>query len=51
LKPNAEWCGKKAYQKPVLKVYGDIRTMTQARASTAGNTDGMMVFKMNLKTG
>jgi hypothetical protein len=51
LKPNAEGCGKKSYEKPVLKVYGDIHTMTQAHASTAGNADGKMIFKMNLKTG
>ena len=51
LKLNAQGSGKKPYEKPVLRVYGDIRTMTQAHASNAGNTDGKMIFKMNLKTG
>ena len=51
LKANAEGRGKKAYEKPVLRVYGDIRTMTQSHAANAGNTDGKMFFKMSLKTG
>ena len=49
LKANEQ--AKKPYEKPVLRVYGDIRTMTQSHASMAGNTDGMMIFKMFLKTG
>ena len=51
LKPNAQAYEKKPYEKPVLRVYGDIRTMTQSHASMAGNIDGMMIFKMSLKTG
>ena len=51
LKPNAQAYEKKPYEKPVLRVYGDIRTMTQARSFAAGNLDGKMVFKMLLKTG
>ena len=51
LKANAQAYGKKPYEKPVLRVYGDIRTMTQSHASMAGNNDGKMFFKMNLKTG
>ena len=51
LKPNAQAYEKKPYEKPVLRVYGDIRTMTQAHASNRGNTDGKKFFKMNLKTG
>ena len=51
LKPNAQAYEKKPYEKPVLRVYGDIRTMTQSHASMFGNTDGMMIFKMSLKTG
>ena len=51
LKANAQVCGKRPYEKPVLRVYGDIRSMTQARSFTAANLDGKMAFKMNLKTG
>lgn len=51
MKANAEGCAKKAYEKPVLRVYGDIQTMTQARSFAAGVNDGKMAFKMNLKTG
>ena len=51
LKVNAQAYEKKPYEKPVLRVYGDIRTMTQSHASMAGNIDGMMIFKMSLKTG
>jgi len=51
LKAHAQWCGKKSYEKPVLRVYGDIRTMTQAHATIRGNSDGKMFFKMTLKTG
>ena len=51
LKANAQAYEKKPYEKPVLRVYGDIRTMTQARSFAAGNLDGKMVFKMLLKTG
>lgn len=49
LKANAG-CGKKRYEKPVLRVYGDIRTMTQSTSFKAGMNDGMMIFGMNLKT-
>jgi len=51
LNVNTQGRGKKLYAKPVLRVYGDIRTMTQARSFAAGNLDGKMVFKMLLKTG
>ena len=51
LKVNAQGCSKKPYEKPALLVYGDIRSMTQARSFAAGNLDGKMAFKMNLKTG
>ena len=51
MKANAQACGKKPYEKPVLLVYGDIRSMTQARSFTASRLDGKMAFKMNLKTG
>jgi hypothetical protein len=50
LKTNAQVCGKRPYEKPVLMVYGDIRSMTQARSFTASTLDGGMAFKMNLKT-
>ena len=51
LKANSEAGGKKAYEKPVLSVYGDIRTMTEARSLKAGRDDGMMFRGQNLKTG
>jgi hypothetical protein len=50
LKANAQEYGKKPYEKPVLRVYGDIRTMTRSRSLAAGQLDGKMAFKMNLKT-
>jgi len=31
-------------------VYGDIRSMTQARSFAGMNSDGKMAFKMTLKT-
>jgi len=51
LKVTAQGCGKKPYEKPMLMVYGDIRTMTQSHASTAGNSDGRKIGKRTLKTG
>jgi len=51
LKANEQAYKKKPYEKPVLRVYGDIRTMTQSHASNRGNADGKMFFKMSLKTG
>ena len=51
MRANAQAYEKKPYEKPVLRVYGDIRSMTQARAATVGHTDGKMIFKMTLKTG
>jgi hypothetical protein len=50
LKANAEGRGKKAYEKPVLRVYGDLQTMTQATSPMTGMLDGITVFKMALKT-
>jgi hypothetical protein len=50
LKANAEDRAKKVYEKPVLRVYGDLQTMTQARDFMAGRNDGKTLFKMNLKT-
>ena len=41
---------KKPYEKPNLRVYGDIRMMTQAVASTRMHRDGKSAFGMNLKT-
>ena len=35
LKANTQGLVKKPYQRPMLRVYGDIRTMTQAVASSA----------------
>ena len=36
LKPNAQGSGKKPYQKPSLRVYGDIRAMTQTTSPPHG---------------
>jgi len=41
---------KKPYQAPKLRVYGDIRAMTQSVASTHIHRDGKMAFGMFLKT-
>lgn len=38
MKGNVQESGKKRYEKPNLRVYGDIRTLTQA--SSGGKTDG-----------
>jgi hypothetical protein len=51
LNVNTPGCGKKLYEKPVLRVYGDIRTMTQANVANVGNLDGKKFARMNLKTG
>jgi hypothetical protein len=51
LKANAQASEKKPYEKPVLRVYGDIRTMTQAHVAGKGNKDGIVFARMNLKTG
>ena len=51
LKANAQTYEKKPYEKPVLRVYGDIRTMTQARSFMGGHNDGQKLFGKNLKTG
>jgi len=32
--------GKKSYQSPLLRVYGDILKVTQATGTTAKNADG-----------
>ena len=41
---------KKPYKKPVPKVYGNIRAMTNAVASTTGNFDGKVVVGTQFKT-
>jgi hypothetical protein len=41
---------KKPYEKPKLRVYGDIRTMTQAVASSNMMPDGVKLFGKGLKT-
>lgn len=35
---------QKVYQKPSLKVYGDIRTLTNTTSSTPGNHDSVTGF-------
>jgi hypothetical protein len=42
LKPSVEGFVKKPYQKPKLRVYGDIRTMTM------GNVAGMKADHMSI---
>ena len=41
---------KKPYQKPKLRVYGDIRAMTQSTNSMAQKSDGIKLFMTPLKT-
>ena len=41
---------KKPYAKPKLRVYGDIRTMTQSVNSTRAMADGKKFLGMHLKT-
>jgi hypothetical protein len=41
---------KKPYQKPKLRVYGDIRALTKSHVSTAKNLDGKSFLKMQFKT-
>ena len=45
LKPSALAPKKKPYQKPSLRVYGDIRTMTQAANHQQGTTDAAFMNK------
>ena len=40
MKANLQGPVKKPYEKPKLRVYGDIRAMTQATTSTAKHRDG-----------
>jgi len=37
---NSRECKKKTYQKPNLRVYGDIGTITRGVPSGKGQTDG-----------
>ena len=39
LKSNAVGSGKKPYQKPSLRVYGDIRVLTETAGSTSVHRD------------
>jgi hypothetical protein len=41
---------KKPYKKPVPKVYGNIRAMTNANPSPAGTFDGQIALGTQLKT-
>ena len=50
MKANLQGPMKKPYQAPKLRVYGDIRAMTQSVASTHIHRDGKMAFGMFLKT-
>jgi hypothetical protein len=50
LKANTHMPVKRPYQKPMLRVYGDIRTMTQAVAATRKHSDGRMALGKTLKT-
>jgi hypothetical protein len=50
LKANLQRPVKKQYQPPKLRVYGDIRAMTQSTASSHIHRDGKMAFGMFLKT-
>jgi hypothetical protein len=50
LSANLRGAVKKPYEKPTFRVYGDIRTMTQATFSKAKNSDGKTFFGIRLKT-
>jgi len=50
LKDRAQVPLKKPYQKPTLRVYGDIRALTKSTVSTAMNRDGKSFLKMQFKT-
>ncbi len=50
LKASVKERPKKRYQKPKLRVYGDIRTMTAGNASGM-KSDNMSVGPKQLKTG
>jgi len=50
LKANGEGSSKKQYEKPLLRIYGDVRRMTEAVASTHMHRDGKMSGFTNLKT-
>ena len=41
---------KKPYKKPLPKVYGNIRAMTNTTASTTGTFDGKIVLGVQFKT-
>lgn len=40
VKPKTPGCDKKPYQKPTLRMYGDIRTMTQSTGKASSKADG-----------
>ena len=50
LKANLQGPLKKPYEKPKLRVYGDIRAMTQSVNSTSMMADGKKFLGMFLKT-
>jgi hypothetical protein len=50
LKANLQGSGKKPYEKPKLRVYGDIRAMTQSVTSARNMADGKKFLGMLLKT-
>ena len=50
LKPKVLGSVKKPYRMPKLRVYGDVRTMTQTVGSNSKNSDGKSVFGQPLKT-
>jgi len=50
LKENAQAPVKKPYKKPVPKVYGNIRAMTNANVAPTGNFDGKTVLTLQFKT-
>ena len=50
LNDNVQRAVKKPYQKPKLRVYGDIRAMTQSVNSMAQKSDGIKLFMTPLKT-
>jgi len=50
LKANWQAPVKKPYKKPVPKVYGNIRAMTNSNVAVTGNFDGKVVLGVQFKT-
>jgi hypothetical protein len=45
LNTKAEGMEKKPYHQPILRVYGDVRTLTQTSGNKSMNSDGLKGHK------